>query len=176
MRTHHEPDIQDTRAQHVATDDGRLPYATADTVRERHWDVAPGQIVSLVAGVGFVAIGLIAVLRAGFDGSLDQPVVDVLGYSHTAWLGLAEIGVGLVLMLAGSTVSGRSLSVLIGTLLVIGGILVVAVPEDMPAELGLEEGFGTPLIVVGAIVTLAAMLLPAWRTRRVDHQVADSRA
>ena len=148
---------------------------TANTVRARRWDVAPGQLVSLIAGVGFVALGLVAALRAGFDGSMDTPVVEVLGFSHTAWLGLAEVGVGLLLMLAGSTFAGKSLSVLLGAVLVIAGVLVTATIEDMPEELGLEKGYGVPLIVVGAIVALAALLLPAWTTQRVDRDGVDAR-
>jgi hypothetical protein len=163
MRTERDITTQD--------DAGRL--TAADTVRERRWEVAPGQIVSLIAGIGFVAVGLVAVLRAGFDGTLDAPVVQVLGFSHTAWLGLAEIGLGLLLMLAGTDFAGRSLSILLGTLMVIGGVLVNAVPEDLPEELGLEKAFGTPLIVVGAVVAIAALVLPAWRTQRVEREVID---
>jgi hypothetical protein len=163
MRTEHD----------ITTHDEPVRTTAADTVRERRWDMAPGQIVSLIVGVGFVALGLVAVLRAGFDGSLAEPVVDVLGFTHTAWLGLAEIGLGLLLMLAGSTMAGRSLSVLLGALMVIAGVLVVAVPEDLPGELGLEKDFGMPLIMVGAIVALAALVLPAWRTHRVDREVVD---
>lgn len=154
--------------------DGGVPerHAATNTVRARRWDVAPGQLVSLIAGVGFVALGLVALVRAGFDGSMDTPVVEVLGFSHTAWLGLAEVSLGLLLMLAGTAFGGKSLSVLLGAVMVIAGVLVTATIEDMPAELGLEEGFGMPLIVVGAIVALAALLLPAWTTQRVDREDA----
>jgi hypothetical protein len=157
----------------TTTHDDLGHLTTSDTVRERRWEMAPGQIVSLVAGIGFVAVGLVAVLRAGFDGSLAEPVVDVLGFTHTAWLGLAEIGLGLLLMLAGSSFAGRSLSVLLGALMVIGGVIIMSVPEDLPAELGLEEDFGMPLLVAGAVVALAALVLPAWRTHRVDREAID---
>ena len=34
------------------------------SVRERRWEFAPGQIVSLAAGLGFVIVGIVALLRA----------------------------------------------------------------------------------------------------------------
>jgi hypothetical protein len=147
------------------------PEHRRDLVRERHWDVAPGQIVSLVAGVGFIIMGVIAVARAGLDTPLDTPVVEVLGFSHTAWLGLVEIGAGLLLMLAGLDPFARAGSAVLGVLLVIAGVLIQAIPDDLPRQLALDQDMGTPLIVVGVIVALAALLLPAWTSREVDRRV-----
>jgi hypothetical protein len=159
---HHEVRDVDTAPEYRGTDP-----EYRDTVRERHWDVAPGQIVSAIVGVGFVAMGVVAVARAGLDTPLSEPVVNVLGYTHTAWLGLIEIGVGLLLMLAGLNSFARAASVVLGTMLVVAGVLIQAIPEDLPRELALDEDMGMPLVVVGAIVALAAMILPAWRTRSV---------
>jgi hypothetical protein len=146
------------------------------TVRERTWTFAPGQIVSFAAGVGLIAVGLVALIRAGIDGSLSTPTVDVLTYSHTAWLGLAEIGLGLLLLLAGSGAWGRPLSVLLGAATVVAGVLVLAEPSQMPEELGLEKNYGWPLVALGAVVALAAMTLPVWRRRKIlDDDVLDLR-
>lgn len=173
IRDHEVRDDQSIDRVDDTTSERRV--VTANTVRARRWDVAPGQLISLIAGVGFVALGLVALVRAGIDGSMETPVVEVLGFTHTAWLGLAELGLGLLLMLAGSTVAGKSFSVLLGAVMVIAGVLVTATVSDMPEELGLEEGYGVPLIVVGAVVALAAMLLPAWTTQRVDRDGVDAR-
>lgn len=112
-------------------------------------------------------MGVIALLRAGVDASLADPTVDIFGYSHTAWLGLAEIGLGLLLVLAGTGAWGRPLSVLLGAAAIVAGVLVLAEPDQMPAELGMEKGFGWPLVGLGALVALAAMALPVWRRRTV---------
>ena len=112
---------------------------------ERTWTFAPGQLVSLVVGIGFVAVGLLAMVRAGIDGSFDTPVVEVLGVTHTAWLGLAEVGLGVLLILAGTGAWGRPLSVILGVAMVIAGVLIGAAPEEMPAELGVEADFGWAL-------------------------------
>lgn len=173
VREPDEPRVTSARAEMRDTRErGPQPM----TVRERTWTFAPGQLVSFVAGAALVVIGVIAVLRAGVDGSLSRPTVDVLTYDHTAWLGIAEIGLGLLLMLAGSGAWGRPLSVLLGAATVIAGVLVNAEIDEMPEELGLEKNYGWALIALGAIVTLAAMALPVWRRRAIkEADVVDLR-
>jgi hypothetical protein len=148
---------------------------TPSRTKERSWTFAPGQLVSLAVGVGFVAVGVVAMIRAGIDGSFETPVVDVLRFSHTAWLGLAEVGLGLLLVLTGTGAWGRPLSVLLGAAMVVAGILVLAEPGQMPDELGLEKDYGWPLIGFGALVALAALVLPVWRSHRIDHEAVDLR-
>lgn len=155
------------------------PTETVDrdtTVRERTWTFAPGQVVSLAAGVALVVVGAIALMRAGVGEPLASPTVDVLTYSHTAWLGLAEIGLGALLILAGTGAWGRPLSVLLGAATVSAGVLVLAEPGQMPEELGLEKAYGWPLVILGAVVALAAMALPVWRRRTLtDDEIVDLR-
>lgn len=153
---------------HIRQEVTERPVSTHTS--ERSWDFAPGQLVSLVVGVGVLVVGIIALIRAGVDGSLSAPLVEVGGYSHTAWLGIAEVGVGLLLVLAGTGAWGRGLSVLLGAASVVAGVLVLALPEEMPDELGLEKDFGWPLLILGGLVALAALVLPVWRSRKVDHE------
>ncbi len=155
--------------------DDALDPSYSTRTRERAWTFAPGQMVSLIIGVGVIAVGVVALVRAGIDGSLSEPVVEVAGYTHTAWLGIAEIAVGLILVMAGLGARGRAASVLIGTLAVIAGVLVLAEPGEMPAELGLEEAYGWPLIILGAIAAFAAMVFPVWFSHRVDQDGVDLR-
>jgi hypothetical protein len=170
-----------TRAEDdVVVDRDRVQHDTNTAItpsrtRERSWTFAPGQLVSLAVGVGFIAVGVIAMIRAGIDGSFETPAVDVLRFSHTAWLGLAEVGLGLLLLLAGTGAWGRPLSVLLGAAMLVAGVLVLAEPGQMPDELGLEKDYGWPLIGFGALVALAAMVLPVWRSHRVDHEELDLR-
>jgi len=142
-------------------------------VRERTWTFAPGQLISLVVGIGLVALGLVAMARAGIDGSFKTPVVEVLGFSHTAWLGLAEVVAGVLLILAGTGAWGRVLSVLVGAAMMISGVLIGAETSAMPEELGVEDDFGWMLVLLGALVALAAMVLPVWRSRRVRRNGVD---
>ena len=145
---------------------------------ERTWTFAPGQLISLIVGIGFVAVGLLAMVRAGIDGSFATPVVEVLGVTHTAWLGLAEVGLGVLLIIAGIGAWGRPLSVILGAGMVIAGVLIGAAPDEMPAELAVEEDFGWALAAIGAVVAVAALVLPVWRTHRVKRNgelIADDR-
>jgi hypothetical protein len=157
------------------TDVRRDASTTAQRTTQRTWTFAPGQLVSLAVGVGFVIAGLLALVRAELDGSLSEPVVEVLGFTHTAWLGVAEIGLGLLLILAGTGAWGRPLSVLLGSGMVIAGVLVLAEPSQMPEELGIEEAYGWPLVLSGALVAVAALVLPVWRTYRGDRNEVDLR-
>lgn len=131
-----------------------------ETVQDRSWDFAPGQIVSLIVGALAIILGLLALIRAGLDSPLGVPVVDVAGLSHTAWLGLGEVGLGLLLVLAGATPRSRSASVVLGVAILIAGVLVVAETDGMPQELALEQNYGWVLAISGAVVALAAMTLP----------------
>jgi hypothetical protein len=149
--------------------DGRGEVLTS--VRERRWELAPGQIVSLVAGVGLLAMGLVAIVRAGLEGELGSPVVEVLGFSHTALLGLIEVGVGLLLVAAGSSFRGRGASAVLGVCVAVAGVLVMSTTEDLPTELGLEESYGTMLVILGVVVAVAALVLPAWRGHHVEETV-----
>jgi hypothetical protein len=155
------------------------PTETVDrdtTVRERTRTFAPGQLVSLAGGVALVVVGAIALMRAGVGEPLASPTVDVLTYSHTAWLGIAEIALGALLILAGTGAWGRPLSVLLGAATVSAGVLVLAEPGQMPEELGLEKAYGWPLVILGAVVALAAMALPVWRRRTLtDDEIVDLR-
>ena len=147
------------------------------TVRERTWSFTPAQIVSFAVGSFLVVVGLLALLRAGVDGSLATPTVEVLTYRHTAWLGLAEIGAGSLLVLASSGPWGRLISIVVGAAIVVGGVLVLAEPGEIPAELGTERAYGWPVAALGALVAVAAMALPVWRRRTMrDEELAEFRA
>ena len=62
----------------------------------RAWD----SVVVGIIGTALLLIGLIALVRAGTDGPWDQPVVEVLGFTHTAILGIIEIAFGVCLLLS----------------------------------------------------------------------------
>ena len=146
---------------------------TPTLVRERTWTFAPGQLVSMVVGGALVVLGTLALLRAGISEPLDEPVVRVMGLDHTAWLGLGEIALGLLLMLVGAGAWGRPLSILIGAAMVVAGVIVVAESGSLPDELALERDFGWLLIPLGALVALAAMALPVWRNTHTNVRTLD---
>ena len=163
------PRYREDRDPVVVTRDDR----DETVIRERTWTFAPGQLISLVVGIGLVALGVVAMTRAGIDGSFKTPVVEVLGFTHTAWLGLAEVGAGVLLILAGTGAWGRALSVVVGAAMMIAGVLIGAETSAMPDELAVEQDYGWMLVLLGALVSLAAMVLPVWRSRRIKQDGVD---
>ncbi|MFL6205514.1 MAG: hypothetical protein ACJ739_09200 [Acidimicrobiales bacterium] len=185
-RTHDRDRVDDTDVvDRSDTDDSYIARRDRDpeiverpdrddvVIRERTWTFAPGQLISLIVGIGLVALGVVAMVRAGIDGSFATPTVEVLGFTHTAWLGLAEVGTGVLLILAGTGAWGRALSVLVGAAMMICGVLIGAATSSMPEELAVEEDFGWMLVLLGALVALAAMVLPVWRSRRLRRNGVD---
>lgn len=143
-------------------------HETVATSYGRHYAV-DSVIVGLV-GLAFVLIGLIAVTRAGLDGSMQDPVVDVLGFTHTATLGIIEAGIGLCLLLCAATMS-RGGSVFFGLVLGVGGFVGAVQVDSFKSALALETGLAW-LAVFAAIVVVAASLLIPRMVTRTDRVVA----
>lgn len=57
---------------------------------------APDAVIAALVGLVMLVVGLIAIVRGGFGGPMSDPVVNVLGFTHTTTLGLIEIGLGCV--------------------------------------------------------------------------------
>ena len=151
---------------HTYDDDGR-EVVVERPARRRGFAVTPSQVVSAVVGVVLVAFGIFAVARAGLDGPLDDPRVDVLGLSHTALIGLIEIGVGAVLILCAFGYATRVLSGLIWLGLLAAGLVLLAEPGDLVTELNTESQLGWLGVITGGVLVLAALLAPRPRTSAV---------
>lgn len=136
----------------------RAVAAQYDTVRTSR-QVSGAAIVAGIVGVALLIIGLIACLRGGFASPLNDPVVSVLGFNHTAVLGIVEVVAGLVLLLA--AVSGsRGYQIFSGTMLGVFGVVAAAEPTKLQEQLAIEKSFAVILAVAGLVVVLAAALLP----------------
>ena len=59
--------------------------------------------VTSIAGLAITVIGLLAITRGGFDGSMDDPVVQVIGFNHTTLLGLIEATTGAALLISAAS-------------------------------------------------------------------------
>jgi uncharacterized membrane protein HdeD (DUF308 family) len=129
---------------------------SVQTATRRHF--AFDAILTAAVGVALLLFGLIAIVRAGFDGSNSEPIVTVLGFDHTTNLGLIEIGLGLGLLISGALAS-RGGAVFFAALLAIGGF-VAAVEADSFDELGIESSFAWMCVAAGALVILVTLLVP----------------
>ena len=145
MSAYHHEDVVDTP---VGT--------TRSTVRSRHF--SPGQILSGALGLVLAVIGVIAVTRAGIDGSLNQPVTQIFGITHSSYVGLFEIFCGLVLLLGASGAGYRGASGFVGALLIIGGVVIAAGNLRILLDVGAKQSTGWMGVVFGAVAILAAMM------------------
>jgi hypothetical protein len=122
---------------------------------------APDSIIAGIAGLVILLVGLIAIVRAGFDGPMSDPVVQVLGFTHTASLGLIEIGIGLALLLSAATWS-RSGEIFFGSVLGIGAFVGAVQSESFAHSLALESSMAWILVIIALAVVLSAMLMPRY--------------
>ena len=122
---------------------------------------APDAIISAIAGLVVLVIGLIAIVRNGFDGPMSDPRLEVLGFTHTTTLGLIEIAIGAALLISGATRS-RAGEVFFGALLGIGGFVGAVQAESFDTSLALESSMAWLAVVVAVVVVLAALMLPRY--------------
>jgi hypothetical protein len=120
---------------------------------------APDAIIAALVGLVLLVVGLIAIVRGGFDGPMHLPVVSVLGFTHTTTLGLIEIGIGLCLLLSGAARS-RTGEVFFGAVLGISAFVGAVQTDSFKKPLALESGMAWLVVVAAIVVVLAAMLMP----------------
>lgn len=137
-------------------------HQTVATSYARHYAV-DSVVVGLV-GLAFLLVGLIAVTRAGLDGSMQDPVVEVLGFTHTATLGIIEAAIGLCLLICAATRS-RGASVFFGVVLGVGGFVGAVQVDSFKDALALETGLAWLAVIAAAIVVAVSLLIPRMVTR-----------
>ena len=128
---------------------------------------SPDAILAALVGIVMLVVGLIAVVRAGLDSDLREPVVNVLGFSHTALLGLIEVALGAALLLAGG-MSSRTGAIFFGAVAGIAGFVGAVQVESFDRSLALERSMAWWVCVLGALVALAALVVPRSVTRTSD--------
>lgn len=122
---------------------------------------APDAVIAGLVGLALLLVGLIAIVRGGFDGPMSDPVVSVLGFTHTTTLGLIEIGIGLALLLSGATRS-RSGEMFFGAVLGIGAFVGAVQTDSFKKSLALESSMAWLVVIAAVVVVLSAMLLPRY--------------
>ncbi len=131
----------------------------------------PDAIIAALVGLALLLLGLIAVVRAGFEGGMADPVVEVLGFSHTTTLGLIEIALGVCLLIAGVARS-RSGATFFGAVLGIAGFVAAVQSESFEESLAIESSLAWLAVIAGVVVVLAALMMPRYaRNSTVIEQV-----
>jgi hypothetical protein len=147
--------------------DGNVEVARVRTSSSSRF--APDALIAAAVGLALIVIGLIAITRGGFSGSLSDPVVQVLGFTHTTTLGLIELGIGVFLLIAGASRS-RAMATFGGLVLVVAGIVGAVQSESFTKNLALESSMGWLAAVAGAVVVLTSLVLPRFARRATTVQ------
>lgn len=121
--------------------------------------VSPDTIIAAIVGLALLLVGLIAVIRAGLDAPFSEPVIQVAGFAHTAVLGMVELAFGLCL-LASAAGRSRSGETFFGGLLAVAGFVGAVQTESFASNLALESSLAWLVFIAGAVVMIAALVLP----------------
>jgi len=137
-------------------------------VTHRRFD--PAATLMVIAGVALAVVGAVAMARAGLSSPLDEPVVTVVGTTHTAILGIVELGMGLVLVWAGLS---RDRGAMLFCAILFGAAALVAAiePSVGGGALAIERGWAVVLVIGFAVLALVAAGAPTMlrSTDRVER-------
>jgi uncharacterized membrane protein HdeD (DUF308 family) len=139
-----------------------------EDVVDREEMIDPNRIIDLLAGLGLLLLGVLVLIDTGFSGFPSTPVTEVAGFTQTPLLGVIDVGFGLFLLAAAADWT-RGISIFTGALMLAGGIVELSADDRLATSLRADHGYGWMAVVVGAIVLVAALVLPAARFRH--HEV-----
>jgi hypothetical protein len=125
---------------------------------------APDALIAAAVGLVLLVVGLIAIVRGGFQGAMSDPVFEVMGFTHTTTLGIIEIGLGAALLLSGVGRS-RSNAMFFGTVLGIAGFVGAVQTASFEENLALESSMAWLAAAAGAFVVVTTLLLPRFAKR-----------
>jgi phosphatidylserine synthase len=142
-----------------AVDDAEVAHSS---VERAPW--SPAQIVSLVVGAIFAIIGGITLANTGMNfNDLSANHETVAGMDQTAWLGIAELVVGLFLIGAGAIPGGGRATMTFFGVIVLGFGIVMLISNGeawMTENLTTDDSAGWFFVIMGAILLVAAMVAP----------------
>ncbi len=121
--------------------------------------LSPDTIIAAIVGLALLVLGLIAVIRAGLDSPFSDPVIQVAGFAHTAVLGMVEVAFGLCL-LASAAGRSRGGETFFGGLLAVAGFIGAVQTDSFASNLALESSLAWLAFGAGAVVAIAALVLP----------------
>ena len=127
----------------------------------------PDAVLAALVGLVTLVVGLIAVVRAGLGHDLHEPAVHVVGFTHTALLGVIEVPLGAALLLAGG-MSSRSGAIFFGAIAGIAGFVGAVQTESFDTSLALERSMAWWVCALGVLVVAAALAVPRTITRSRD--------
>lgn len=165
------PDV-DRTPRHSADRGAAVGDEVVETERSApvRWDLPA--LLAAATGVALIVVGVLALVRAGVDGTWYRPIVEVAGIRHTPLLGAIEIGVGVLLVLA-AMAGARVLAALVALAAGVAALVVAIEPVAVDRELAIETGWAVALAVALLAVGLLILALGRdgeRRERRVERR------
>jgi hypothetical protein len=155
----HEQVVRQERVVPVAP---VAPVASRRVAWSRTFD--PASVLAVLLSIVLGVVGAVALARAGLDGPLDEPVVEVAGFTHTALLGLVELGMALVLLIAGLS-RDRGAILFVSILFGVASLVAAIEPTVGGGALAVERAWAWLMVVSFGLVALVAAVVPAiWRS------------
>jgi uncharacterized membrane protein HdeD (DUF308 family) len=141
--------------------------ATNHSTAVQHQPWSPAQLVALVFGVVFLVLGGVALARTGINfNDVTGTHVRVAGSTQTQLMAYIELGFGALLILAGAIPgAGRGLMSFCGVLALVFGIIVMAQPSSFAHSLGIANGYGVFLVIIGAVLLITSIVAPIYWSR-----------
>ena len=143
---------------------GHDDYRRVDHVRTQDLSIFY-RVVAAIAGAVPTVIGLIALVRIPWDnGGLEAPAVSVAGMTFTPTVAIGTTVLGLLALIAGTTRDRAGKLFVGGLLLCVGFVALIGQPNTRYVVL--ENAHGWLMVIVGAVLVVAAMLMSVGATRR----------
>lgn len=127
---------------------------------------SPAQIIAGIIGLALVIIGGVTLARVGLT-SMTGETTTVLGFGHTALMGVIDVVVGLFFLGAAASPGVRSSLIGLSLMAIAFGAIVAIEPNAFDSALGGGNELGFLYIVIGAVGMIAAFAFPTRVTNRV---------
>jgi hypothetical protein len=143
-------------------DEGLGPQVVEAPPTLERWDLVEsrwglGSVVVLLAGAALAVLGVVAAGRTGIDDTWDRPVAAVAGLRHTALLAVLEVGVGVLLVIAGLAGARGGAALVCITGAMAAGVAAIE-PELVADQLALERWWAVALAAAGAGLAVVSMV------------------
>lgn len=117
------------------------------------WPMAVPVAVAASLGVAAVAVGITVVGRARLDRSFSE-VVELAGTTHTARLGVIEVCIGAIMILAAATRSRLVLGAMAAALAVVGAFMLLD-RRRVAAELAIGTVDASLVLTAAAVLAIS---------------------
>lgn len=145
----------------IVTEPADTPEAVRyDRATERRWALDASDVVTLLAGLLFTIMGVLALVELGFTDFPSEATTEVFGLMHTQIWAIGSIVLGLI-ALGGVGSIGRAASTFAGGLMLVVGVVVIAGRDSFDAVMATNSAYGWTAAIVGALVLLAAIIVPS---------------